>query len=90
MFSVFCFLFGLQIDPDAGFSVAFIAVGWQWAGTIVGIGAVLGTITSTMMSLLGQARYIVMIARAHMIPLVFARINGWTQTPVIATIVLCK
>jgi amino acid transporter len=76
------------IDQNAPFSTAFQSFGMQWAATIVGLGATLGTITSTMMSLLGQARYLTMIGRSHLIPFWFAKVNSYTKTPINATIVL--
>lgn len=80
----------LQIDVNAPFSLASKSYGWNWAVSYVGVSATLGTITSTMMSLLGQARYMTMIGRSHLVPLWFAKVNSYTSTPVNATVFLCK
>ncbi|CAE6185251.1 unnamed protein product [Arabidopsis arenosa] len=45
-----------QIDPDAPFSVAFSAVGWDWAKYIVAFGALKGMTTVLLVGAIGQAR----------------------------------
>lgn len=76
------------IDPDAPFSVAFEAVGWNWAKYIVAAGALKGMTTVLLVSAVGQARYLTHIARTHMMPPWLAKVNGRTGTPVNATIVM--
>lgn len=74
-----------EIDPDAPFSVAFSAVGMDWAKYIVAFGALKGMTTVMLVSAVGQARYMTHIARAHMVPPWLAKVNGKTGTPVNAT-----
>jgi APA family basic amino acid/polyamine antiporter len=74
-----------QIDEGAPFSVAFASVGWTWAKYVVAIGALKGITTVLLVSAVGQARYLAHIARAHLIPPWFARVNSKTQTPINAT-----
>ncbi|KAI4303674.1 hypothetical protein MLD38_039274 [Melastoma candidum] len=75
-----------DIDVHAPFSVAFKAVGMDWAKYIVALGALKGMTTVMIVGAVGQARYLTHIARAHMIPLWFAQVNEKTGTPVNATI----
>ncbi|CAN0877106.1 Cationic amino acid transporter 1 [Linum grandiflorum] len=77
-----------EIDPDAPFSVAFSAVGWDWAKYIVAAGALKGMTTVLLVSAVGQARYLTHIARTHMMPPWLAQVNSKTGTPVNATVVM--
>ncbi|CAF2130556.1 BnaA03g58530D [Brassica napus] len=77
-----------QIDPDAPFSVAFSAVGWDWAKYIVAFGALKGMTTVLLVGAIGQARYMTHIARAHMMPPWLAHVNAKTGTPINATVVM--
>ena len=75
-----------DIDPDAPYSVAFSAVGMDWAKYIVAFGALKGMTTVLLVSAVGQARYLTHIARTHMMPPWFAHVDEKTGTPVNATI----
>ncbi|KAM0951685.1 putative amino acid/polyamine transporter I, cationic amino acid transporter [Dioscorea sansibarensis] len=77
-----------KIDPDAPFSVAFQAVGMDWAKYIVAFGALKGMTTVLLVSAVGQARYLTHIARTHMVPPWFANVHERTGTPINATIVM--
>ncbi|KAG2398756.1 Cationic amino acid transporter 1 Amino acid transporter [Vigna angularis] len=77
-----------NIDVDAPFSVAFSAVGWDWAKYIVSLGALQGMTTVLLVTAVGQARYLTHISRTHMLPPWFALVNERTGTPVNATISL--
>lgn len=76
------------IDEDAPFSVAFQAVGWDWAKYLVAAGALKGMTSVLLVGAVGQARYLTHIARTHMMPPWFAQVNPKTGTPVHATIVM--
>ncbi|KAJ7531860.1 hypothetical protein O6H91_08G093400 [Diphasiastrum complanatum] len=77
------------IDAGAPFSTAFKQIsGWKWASNLVGLGASMGIITSLLVAMLGQARYLCVIGRAHVIPCWFARIHPRTGTPIHATVFL--
>lgn len=76
------------IDAGAPFSVAFASVGWHWAKYIVALGALKGITTVLLVSVVGQARYLTHIARAHLIPPWFARVNSTTHTPIRATVTM--
>ncbi|XP_038723715.1 cationic amino acid transporter 1-like [Tripterygium wilfordii] len=77
-----------EINTDAPFSVAFEAVGWNWAKYIVAAGALKGMTTVLLVGAVGQARYLTHIARTHMMPPWLAHVNSRTGTPINATIVM--
>jgi len=79
----------LQISEAAPFSSAFREkVGWRWASSVVGAGASMGIVASLLVAMLGQARYLCVIARARLVPLWFAKVHPSTGTPMNATIFL--
>jgi len=79
----------VQIDSGAPFSTAFRQIaGWEWASNCIGAGASLGILTSLLVAMLGQARYLCVLGRAHVVPYWFATVNSFTNTPVNATIFL--
>lgn len=77
-----------QIDRDAAYSVAFEAIGMDWAKYLVSICALKGMTTSLLVGSMGQARYTTQIARAHMIPPWFALVHPKTGTPIYATMLV--
>ncbi|XP_077243845.1 cationic amino acid transporter 1-like [Tasmannia lanceolata] len=77
-----------QIDPNAPFSVAFEAVGMDWAKYVVAFGALKGMTTVLLVGAVGQARYLTHIARTHMVPPWLAQVHGKTGTPINATVVM--
>ncbi|KAL5978609.1 Catabolite repression protein cat5 [Asimina triloba] len=77
-----------EIDTNAAYSVAFQSVGMKWAKYLVALGALKGMTTVLLVGALGQARYVTHIARAHMIPPLFALVHPKTGTPIYAGIFL--
>ncbi|XP_073027638.1 cationic amino acid transporter 1-like [Primulina eburnea] len=77
-----------MIDVDAPFSRAFEMVGWNWAKYIVAAGALKGMTSVLLVSAVGQARYLTHIARTHMMPPWFAKVDQNTGTPINATIAM--
>ncbi|RLN30625.1 cationic amino acid transporter 6, chloroplastic-like [Panicum miliaceum] len=74
------------IDPDAPFSGAFRGrKGMAWVSNVIGAGASLGILTSLMVAMLGQARYLCVIGRSGVMPAWLARVNPRTATPVNAS-----
>lgn len=57
-----------QIDIDTPFSSAYRDIGWTWAGKVVAVGAIMGIVTSLMMSLFGQIRLLMCLGRERMLP----------------------
>ncbi|KAG6519413.1 cationic amino acid transporter 6, chloroplastic-like [Zingiber officinale] len=78
-----------EILSDASFAAAFRnTVGWKWMGNLVGVGASLGIIASLLVAMLGQARYLCVVGRAHLVPFWLAKVHPSTGTPINATIFL--
>ncbi|PHT55646.1 Cationic amino acid transporter 8, vacuolar [Capsicum baccatum] len=77
-----------NIDANAPFSVAFKAVGWDWAQYVVAAGALKGMTSVLLVGAVGQARYLTHIARTHMMPPWFSYVDEKTGTPVNATTVM--
>ncbi|RZC84106.1 hypothetical protein C5167_046893 [Papaver somniferum] len=74
------------IDTEAPFSSAFKGSdGWGWVSNVIGGGASFGILTSLMVSMLGQARYLCVIGRSNIVPSWFARVHPKTSTPVNAS-----
>lgn len=57
-----------EIDVDTPFSAAYSQIGWPWAGKIVAMGAIMGIVTSLLMSLFGQIRLLMCLGRERMLP----------------------
>lgn len=78
-----------EIDVKAPFSSAFkTVVGWSWASSVVGVGACLGIVTSLLVAMLGQARYLCVIGRSHLIPSWLAKVEDASGTPVRSSVIL--
>ncbi|XP_051119919.1 cationic amino acid transporter 7, chloroplastic [Andrographis paniculata] len=75
------------IDADAPFSGAFAegASNWRWVSNVIGVGASFGILTSLLVAMLGQARYMCVIGRSCVVPSWFARVHHSTSTPVNAS-----
>lgn len=78
------------IDMEAPFSAAFRggSDGWKWVSNVIGMGASLGILTSMLVAMLGQARYMCVIGRSSVVPAWFARVHPRTSTPVNASLFL--
>ncbi|XP_016468833.1 cationic amino acid transporter 7, chloroplastic [Nicotiana tabacum] len=78
-----------MIDPDAPFSGAFMeSDGWRWVSNVIGVGAAFGILTSLLVAMLGQARYMCVIGRSSVVPAWFAKVHPKTSTPVNASVFL--
>uniref|UniRef100_M8CND4 Putative cationic amino acid transporter n=1 Tax=Aegilops tauschii TaxID=37682 RepID=M8CND4_AEGTA len=78
-----------EITESAPFSSAFRdKAGWRWASNVVGAGASIGIVASLLVAMLGQARYLCVIARARLVPAWLAKVHPSTGTPMNATIFL--
>ncbi|XP_042510466.1 cationic amino acid transporter 6, chloroplastic-like isoform X2 [Macadamia integrifolia] len=74
------------INTEAPFSAAFGgAKGWGWASNVIGAGASFGILTSLLVAMLGQARYLCVIGRSNVVPSWFAKVHPKTSTPVNAS-----
>lgn len=70
--------------------MAFHKLGWKWASHFVSVGASLGIVASLLVAMLGQARYLCVIARARLVPVWLAKVHPSTGTPLNATLFLGK
>ncbi|KAK9716277.1 hypothetical protein RND81_06G223100 [Saponaria officinalis] len=77
-----------EISDKASFAMAFQKIGWKWATHLVGAGASLGIVASLLVAMLGQARYLCVIARARLAPAWLAKVHPSTGTPLNATLFL--
>ncbi|GJN06959.1 hypothetical protein PR202_ga24743 [Eleusine coracana subsp. coracana] len=74
------------MDVDAPFSGAFRDKhGMGWVSNVIGTGASLGILTSLMVAMLGQARYLCVIGRSGVMPAWLAQVHPRTATPVNAS-----
>lgn len=76
-----------KIDTEAPFAAAFSGEsdGWKWVSNVIGVGASFGILTSLLVAMLGQARYMCVIGRSSVVPEWFARVHPKTSTPVNAS-----
>nr|XP_043633716.1 cationic amino acid transporter 1-like [Erigeron canadensis] len=77
-----------QIDVDAPFTIAFEAVGMNWAKILVGLGALKGMTTVLLSIIIAESRYFTHIARTHMAPPILAVVHKKLGTPVNAAIIM--
>ncbi|PKA64307.1 Cationic amino acid transporter 6, chloroplastic [Apostasia shenzhenica] len=77
------------IDVESPFSAAFRrSDGWGWVSNVIGVGASFGILTSLLVSMLGQARYLCVVGRSNVAPAWLARVHRATYTPVNASLFL--
>ncbi|CAN6453073.1 unnamed protein product [Victoria cruziana] len=77
-----------MIDPNAAYSLAFEKAGLHWVKILVALGALKGMSTVLLLGSLGHSRYVTHIARAHMLPPLFALVHPKTHTPIYATLLV--
>ncbi|KAF5770532.1 putative amino acid/polyamine transporter I, cationic amino acid transporter [Helianthus annuus] len=75
------------INPEAPFSGAFVDKSnrLNWVSNVIGVGASFGILTSLLVAMLGQARYLCVIGRSNIVPVWFAKVHPKTSTPVNAS-----
>ena len=78
-----------DIDPEDGapLATAFDAVGMDWMGRLISIGACIGLIVVVMILMLGQTRVGFAMARDGLLPRALARVHPTFRTPYIFTVV---
>ncbi|XP_052183895.1 cationic amino acid transporter 7, chloroplastic-like [Diospyros lotus] len=76
-----------MIDVESPYAAAFKAgsEGWRWASNVIGVGASFGILTSMLVAMMGQARYMCVIGRSGVVPSWFARVHHRTSTPLNAS-----
>jgi APA family basic amino acid/polyamine antiporter len=75
-----------DIDVNAPFAMAFTAYGMPAIATIVSIGAVAAITTSLLLSMMGQPRVFMVMARDGLLPKWFSRVSEKHGTPANASI----
>ena len=76
-----------HIDKDAGMATAVRLGGNNpWLAAILTAGAIAGTTTVMLTSLLGQVRIFYCMARDRMLPPIVSRIDARTRTPLVTTL----
>lgn len=89
--AVACILTGMVpfklIDVNNALPNALAKVGINWGSALVGMGAVIGMISTILVILYGQIRIFMVMARDGLLPKSFANINDKHRTPGICTIV---
>ncbi|KAE8702116.1 Cationic amino acid transporter 7 [Hibiscus syriacus] len=76
-----------MMEVEAPFTAAFRGRR-EWVGRVIGAGASLGIVTSLLVAMLGQARYMCVIGRSRVVSAWFARVHPKTSTPVNASVFL--
>ncbi|GLJ08144.1 hypothetical protein SUGI_0082060 [Cryptomeria japonica] len=75
----------IDLDVNAAYSLAFQSIGWKWAKYVVALGSLKGITTVLMMGAVKRGRYLMHIARTHMIPPWFGLVSEKTGTPINGT-----
>ncbi|KAL1920309.1 uncharacterized protein VTP21DRAFT_1455 [Calcarisporiella thermophila] len=73
-------------DP-APIATATMATGMKWLTIIVSLGAIAGLTSVMLILLLAQTRIFYTMAHDGMLPLMFARVNPRTRTPLMPTVI---
>ncbi|WP_416176423.1 APC family permease [Clostridium sp.] len=76
-----------NIDVENALPAALATVGINWGSALVGVGAVIGMISTLLVILYGQIRIFMVMARDGLLPESFSNINKKHRTPGICTIV---
>ncbi|TYK11776.1 cationic amino acid transporter 6 [Cucumis melo var. makuwa] len=72
-----------MIKKEAPFAAAFGR--WKWVSNVIGGGASFGILTSLLVAMMGQARYMCVIGRSRVVPAWFAEVHPKTSTPLNAS-----
>lgn len=72
-----------EIDPDdsAPLATAFDAVGQEWVGTVISVGATIGLVVVAMTLIMGQTRVGFAMARDGLLPRALAKVHPTHGTP---------
>ncbi len=70
-----------QIDPGNALPAALGRFGIRWGGALVATGAILGMVSTLLVTLYGQIRIFMVMARDGLLPQAFARIHPVHRTP---------
>jgi APA family basic amino acid/polyamine antiporter len=74
-----------QIDIGNALPAALARIGIQWGGALVATGAVIGMVSTLLVTLYGQVRIFMVMARDGLLPASFSRVHSVHKTPHICT-----
>ncbi len=74
-----------QLNVPSPVSYSLIAIGLNWAGAIIAVGAIAGLTTVLLVMLYGQSRVFFAMSRDGLLPGVFARVHPTFRTPYISS-----
>ncbi|GLC31993.1 amino acid permease [Clostridium omnivorum] len=76
-----------SINVNDALPGALSHIGISWGSALVGVGAVVGMISTLLVTLYGQVRIFMVMARDGLLPKVFAEVNKKYSTPGLCTII---
>lgn len=76
-----------EIVPDNALPGALMSIGINWGSALVATGAVIGMISTLIITLYGQIRIFMVMARDGLLPEVFSHVHPKYRTPHINTII---
>jgi len=74
-----------EIDVGNALPAALARIGIRWGGALVATGAVIGMISTLLVTLYGQVRIFMVMARDGLLPASFSRVHRQHKTPHICT-----
>jgi APA family basic amino acid/polyamine antiporter len=74
-----------QIDVGNALPAALNQIGIQWGGALVATGAIIGMISTLLVTLYGQIRIFMVMARDGLLPPAFAKVHPKHRTPHLCT-----
>ncbi len=74
-----------QIDVGNALPAALARIGIQWGGALVATGAIIGMISTLLVTVYGQIRIFMVMARDGLLPKVFSHVHPKHQTPHLCT-----
>jgi APA family basic amino acid/polyamine antiporter len=74
-----------QIDVGNALPAALKSIGIQWGGALVATGAIIGMISTLLVTLYGQIRIFMVMSRDGLLPPAFAKVHPKHQTPHLCT-----
>jgi basic amino acid/polyamine antiporter, APA family len=74
-----------EIDVGNALPAALRRIGIQWGGALVATGAIIGMISTLLVTLYGQVRIFMVMARDGLLPAPFAKVHPRHMTPHICT-----
>ncbi|WP_446897612.1 amino acid permease [Clostridium sp. LBM24168] len=76
-----------EIVSDNAVPEALFRLGIRWGSALVGVGAILGMISTMIAVLYGQVRVFMAMSRDGLLPKIFCKIHSKHKTPYVATVV---